>query len=356
MSQRKALSAININDWLIQHRWIWHAGLWLLYALSRLLPYYLTVVYYERRVLYFMLVSEVFFAALVYLTIFGYKQLCYRGYYQVYLGLGLLAWALYVVGLAHAMRYFMGDMQHLKDTSWQSIWIGNSTKYFFAFVFLSMAKYLKDNFIRQYYENQQKQLQLASELANLKAQIGPHFLFNTMNNFYGLAVERSEKLPALMVRLSGLLRYSLYETNSPTVNLCDEIRYLSDYVALEKIRLEDDLDFSFETEIPTDTTVQIAPLLLVVFVENAFKHAKNVPDGRLKIHISARLTSDHTFYFVVSNNCRSVPSDAIGGLGLDNVRKRLQVLYPQERHTLLVQQTNTDFWVQLTIQLSTSQP
>ncbi len=331
---------------------MWHLGFWLLYALSRALPYYLTVAFYPARLFWFMLLfMDLTFVFLTYTTVWLYRRLCGAGFYKRYLAFGLLLWAGYTVFQGFGMIYFIGDMEHMKGSTWNSVALNNSTKYFFGFLLLTMAVYFKDNFIRQYNENQQRQLQLATELDNLKAQISPHFLFNTMNNFYGLAVSHSEKLPELMVRLSDLLRYSLYETQHATVQLAQEVQYLQDYIELEKIRLEDDLDLHFDTDITDASEPRIAPLLLVVFVENAFKHAKKVHNAPIKIRIHLQCHANGYFRFEVHNNClpdqRSSESDS--GIGLANVRKRLNALYPNEAHNLLITEENAVFSVVLEI-------
>jgi two-component system, LytTR family, sensor histidine kinase LytS len=170
-----------------------------------------------------MLMQEVCFVVLAYTTFALYRLWIPKGHYVRYFLAGLAIWTIYLVFFAKSILYMVGDMPHLVGATWDAIFVNSATRYFFTFVLLTMAKYFKDNFSQQYFESQQKQLQMASELENLKAQVSPHFLFNTMNNFYGLAVERSEKLPELMVRLSDLLRYSLYETQHATVRLSAEI-------------------------------------------------------------------------------------------------------------------------------------
>lgn len=344
----------NLSDLLVRRRWPWHLVFWLMYALSRVLPYYLTVVYYDVRLLRFMLWMELTFVGLVYFTIWLYRYFCAKRRYKTYLLVGLLVWASYVAFFAHSILYFVGDLPDFSNATWDGIFINSSTKYFFTFILLTMAKYLKDNFIQQYYESQQKQLQIASELENLKAQIAPHFLFNTMNNFYGLAVERSEKLPRLMVRLSDLLRYSLYETRQATVPLFHDVSYLRDYIELEKIRLEDSLEFEFESNITDTCQTEIAPLLLVVFVENAFKHAKKVQNDIIRISVRIHLADNGTLTFTVRNNRLAGEEDWESnkkGIGLENVKKRLEVLYPNGLHQLSIEATEGYFQVNLSIKL-----
>lgn len=343
----------SINDLLIQHRWPWHLCFWVLYVVSRAYPYYITVMYYERNYLEYMLATEVSLVALVYTTLWLYNSFAKRIFFPI----SLLLWIAYVVYVVSFHKYYLRALPEVAELEWWNSFLNSITKYLITFALLILAKAFKDNYIQQYFEAQQKQLQVQSELQNLKAQIAPHFLFNTMNNFYGLAVDRSDKLPELMVRLSDLLRYSLYETKSPWVSLVREIAHLQDYASLERIRLEDSLDFQFNSSVPEVSEAKIAPLLLIVFIENAFKHAKNVQNEPVRIKISIAVFEDDMLLFETTNNCLKSDSSTaspINGIGLENVRKRLQVLYPGDLHELLVQRTNDVFRVKLRINLQTN--
>lgn len=339
---------------LVSNRWMWHVFFWILYALSRTAPYYLTVMYYDVRILHFMLWQELIFVGLVYATIWFYRRSFAVGKVTLYLSVSLTAWLLYLFFYSKSIFYAVGDLPDFKNGMWTGIFVSNITKYVFTFALVTMAKYFKDNFIQQYCEGQQKQLQLTSELENLKAQIAPHFLFNTMNNFYGLAVTRSEKLPALMVRRSELLRYALYETKNPTVSLSQDVSSLKSYIELEKIRLEDNLEFELQSNVPENCPFEIAPLLLVVFVENAFKHAKKVQHQPMRIVINMHISDDGIFFFQSENNCLPNAADSPGttnGIGLENVKKRLEVLYPNDLHELNIEKTDNEFKVRLKINL-----
>lgn len=350
----KNTKAIDLSALLVRNRWMWHLCFWILYALSRAVPYYLTVMYYDRRLLYFMFWQELVFVGLVYATIWFYRHSFAVGKVTFYLSVSLTGWLLYLLFFSKSIIYVVGDLPEFKDSSWTNLFFNNITKYVFTFALVTMAKYFKDNFIQQYRESQQKQLQLTSELENLKAQIAPHFLFNTMNNFYGLAVARSEKLPVLMVRLSELLRYALYETKKPTVLLSQDVASLKGYIELEKIRLEDNLEFVLQSNVSEDCRFEIAPLLLVVFVENAFKHAKKVQNQAMRIAIDMHISDNGMFVFQAENNYLPNAADSPGmvnGIGLENVKKRLEVLYPNDLHQLTIEKTASEFKVRLKINL-----
>ncbi len=340
---------------MIKNRWLWHLGFWLLYAASRAVAYYITILYYDKIYLEFMLITEGAFVVLVYATIWLYKRFFTQKKYSLYFTISLMVWVVYILLIIRFQHFYLGGLPEFTNSNWWNIFLNALTKYFITFMSLTMAKYFKDNFVTQYYENQRKQLQIQTELQNLKAQISPHFLFNTMNNFYGLAVDQSQKLPGLMVRLSELLRYSLYETNHATVPILSEIEYLKNYIELEKIRLEDTLEFDFSSKIESNDALEIAPLVFIVFVENAFKHAKNVEDDVVKIKINLLISTNNILHFYVKNNCLTNEKGIDynkSGIGLENVRRRLEVLYPNGLHELHVEKTANYFQVKLKIDLN----
>ena len=174
----------------------------------------------------------------------------------------------------------------------------------------------------------------ANELALLQSQVSPHFLFNTLNNMYSLSINRPAQMPDLLLKLSGLLRYSVYEASLPLVTLKEELDYIRNYIALESIRVSDRLLLVLNIEI-TPAAVKIAPMILIVFVENAFKHARNTLEQHIDICIDARVEND-LIYFNVINSCteeeerHNVESPRSSGFGIENVIKRLDLLYPGE--------------------------
>lgn len=339
----------HLTTFFVMHRWPWHLVFWILHLAGRTYSYYLTVLYYPKKLLILMLSYEVLFIGLVYLTLWLYKRFSKLKF----LLLGILIWSCHVALFSACLIYFMSWHPEFNDLTWIEGFLSNIKIYMITFILLIFAKYFKDSVIRQWNEEQQKKMQLQSELRNLKAQVSPHFLFNTMNNFYGLAVEKSAHLPDLMIRLSDLLRYSLYETKSPTVPLTNEISYLKNYIELEKIRLEDDLMFEFNTTLIDNQNLNIAPLLLIVLVENAFKHGKKMLKDPIEIKIDLTVDQDARMLFLVKNNCpRS--SDEIGnerGIGLENLQRRLEVLYPGTQHELIVKHKDEQFLVSLEINL-----
>ena len=191
----------------------------------------------------------------------------------------------------------------------------------------------------------QTQLQLKEqELKFLKMQIHPHFLFNSLNTIYGYALKKGDDAPEMILKLSSLLDYILYQVEKPTVLLKDEMDHLEDYVSLEKMRFHDTLDVSIHKSI-SDSTIQIAPMLLIPFVENSFKHG-TIINGKLNVNIYIEIKKDVLHFEVVNSSIKD--KESIDGIGLENIKKRLEMLYPNT-HTLEIQQQPKEFKVLLNI-------
>jgi LytS/YehU family sensor histidine kinase len=154
-----------------------------------------------------------------------------------------------------------------------------------------------------------------------------------------------------MLRLSDLLRHSLYETQKPLIALNDEINVLKSYIKLESLRLENDLKLKLDDSVPEDATAQIAPLILIVFVENAFKHAKLVQSSAVDIYIKTALEKEW-FNFTIKNNYNVEKETSTNGIGLTNVKRRLEVLYPNQQHQLAITQDKVFYTVNLRLKLA----
>ena len=166
------------------------------------------------------------------------------------------------------------------------------------------------------------------ELQYLKMQIHPHFLFNTLNTIYGLSLAKNQKTPEMILQLSDLLDYILYQTRKPLVKLKEEIAHIRNYIDLEKKRFQDALEIKFDCEeIPSN--IELAPMLLLPFVENSFKHGKG-SDGKLQISISVKLAEEE-LEFKISNSVENFSGATMGeGIGLQNIKRRLDILYPND--------------------------
>jgi hypothetical protein len=190
---------------------------------------------------------------------------------------------------------------------------------------------------------------LEAELKLLRSQINPHFLFNALNNIYSLALLRPAQAPDALLRLSDMMRYLLYECNAPRVPLRRELEYLRSYVALQQLRDSRGLDVALHLEADRDT-YELVPMVLIPFVENAFKHsAIEAGSGFVRIRLAAQ---EGQLRFEVENSkpAEAQPRDPGSGIGLRNVEKLLALSYPG-RHRLQIGETGHIFSVDLSLDL-----
>ncbi|WBO84874.1 sensor histidine kinase [Hymenobacter yonginensis] len=181
-----------------------------------------------------------------------------------------------------------------------------------------------------------EQEKLLTELSWLKAQINPHFFFNTLNNIYSLTLLDGSQAREAIHRLSRMMRYVLYENQNATTTLSQEVQFVRDYLDLMQLRLTDNVTVEFTLPQPLHE-VAIAPMLLLTFIENAFKHGVST-EAPSRIRIALRQPTAHTLEVLVENSVfvdRPVALDENSGIGLTNTRRRLALLYP-DRHTLTI--------------------
>ena len=257
--------------------------------------------------------------------------------------LGFLLFLLNVSVFTCVGVYFLSDA--LDDFKWRMVY--NMIGILMLVLFVSSAlKIASDSFVRRQQEKD-------AELKLLKAQLNPHFLFNTLNNLYGLSVVKSDKLPSLMLKLSDLLRYSLYDTKDKFVPLEKEITYLENYMSLENIRLEDKTNIKF-TKSGDILSKTIAPMLLIVFVENAFKHLSSPNEAKSSVTVDVSINNDSltlTCINSIDKDLKEVPMEkGKSGIGLRNAKKRLALLYP-EKHRLTIHENDTSYHVNLILDL-----
>lgn len=191
-----------------------------------------------------------------------------------------------------------------------------------------------------------------SELQFLKSQINPHFLFNNLNNIYAHAIENSPQTPTIILELSSVLRYMLYECKAKYVSLTKEIEQLSNFINLNNLQIEGRGGVTF-THQGLTRDYRIAPLILMVFVENAFKHSSSSQTEDINIAIDMQLTADDDLIFICTNSylVETNTQDINSGIGLENVQKRLQLLYPGA-HELTISKTENEYQVYLKMNLS----
>jgi two-component system, LytTR family, sensor kinase len=200
-------------------------------------------------------------------------------------------------------------------------------------------------------QKENEALQLGMELKFLRSQVSPHFLFNILTNLVSLARKKSDKLEPSLLMLSGLMRYMLYDAGK-RISLQQEVEYLESYVALQKLRFGRDINIVFQIELAQEEkSYSIEPMLLIPFVENAFKHGTGYADQPfINIHLTAR---EGMLCFQVKNKFSYVTDavkDETSGIGLNNVQSRLKLLYPGS-HNLQIHTDDDEFNINLTLKL-----
>ncbi|MCB0629285.1 MAG: histidine kinase [Lewinella sp.] len=276
------------------------------------------------------------------------RFLLQRSYFRFF----LFSFLVIIIFAAVQSRLMYGMYAEHMEEEWSWTWIISNAVLTLYILALALAlKLLRFWYHREKYIQELSNARMEAELKFLKAQVHPHFLFNTLNNLYTLTLKKSDHAPEVVEKLSDLLRYMSYDANHQTVLLSNEIEYLRNYISLEKIRYGDKLEIAFTVSGSTKG-LQIAPLILIPFVENSFKHGVS---GRLTAcWITIHLTvEEKKLTFKVENSLPSNQEDVMGykeGIGLKNVQRRLDLIYP-DRHELKVSQSQESHLVILKMDL-----
>ena len=266
-----------------------------------------------------------------------------------YLPIVLIVFALNVLGYSHTDNYF-----HANSHDFWINFVSQSLTYIaFGFVFFTIF-IIKKSYKKQVEIHQLTQEKQQAEIRALKAQVNPHFLFNTLNTIYANALKKDDKTPELILKLSDGFRYMLHEGQKEFVTIEQEIQHLKDYVHLQEERLAKKVKVNFATSID-DQTQLIAPLLCIGFVENAFKYTSILKGEQHEITIKIEL-KNKTFMLSCSNPFDTKAVDKIdvdwkeSGVGIKNTKERLALLYPK-KHTLVINEEDGVFKLRLEIRL-----
>jgi two-component system LytT family sensor kinase len=217
----------------------------------------------------------------------------------------------------------------------------------FFIVISSLLKFATDWFANESIQRSLESEKKDMELQFLKSQLNPHFLFNSLNNIYSLAYQKSDKTADAILKLSEIMRYMIYESNDSWVALSKEVEYVQSYIELQKLRFKDGaaVELTLNGEIDAQ---HIVPLILISFVENAFKHGvANDPEDPIRINIIA---NQKILHFSITNKKNKTNKDAMGGVGLNNVERRLQLLYP-DRYKLNIVNSATHYTSELMLDI-----
>ena len=270
--------------------------------------------------------------------------ICYLWVYPKFLKknktLQLISGIIFTIAIFIGLRYLIEEVLYLKlfgfhnyaegTTAWH--YISDNIYWSLAYIVLPAAVYgIEQSFKSEQVNRKLKEEVVKAELSFLKSQINPHFLYNTLNYVYSLAIPVSDQLANAVLRLSDLMRYTLNDSPDGKVSLNKEVEYLESYVALFKMRFEPKFYVNFITEGISDQ--KIASLILIPFVENAFKHGV-VNDETQPVRIKLKVQNKR-LSFEVSNKISHAQKDHSSGVGMVNIHRRLDLIYP-EKHELLI--------------------
>jgi two-component system LytT family sensor kinase len=215
----------------------------------------------------------------------------------------------------------------------------------------TLLKFMRDSITLQDVELRMKEVErqkIEAELRALKAQVNPHFFFNTLNSLYSLSLDKSDKAPELILKLSELMRYVIYETKVDAVSIEKQLEFINSYVYLERIRTGEGLQIDLEIK-GSHVENKVAPLIFIAFLENAFKHGSKSGSSTPYIKILFNLESENRIIFSIENSKDPVTHDRkAGGIGLANVKQRLELLYPG-KFTLNITDSDTSYRVELNL-------
>lgn len=298
----------------------------------------------------YVLIKTIILMILVYLNLLVLYPLFYLSRKYWLFGIAIIAIIVVAGYLNTKLEFFVRELRGFENKP--------PLQMFYLKQFSMAARYVLIAFLLQitvdFYEQKEKLKRIElektiAELNFLKAQVNPHFLFNTLNSLYALIIEKSDKSAECVLKLADILKYILAEGTHEKVALKKELLLIENYIELEKLR-KPDAEVSFAADVQQNNYL-ITPLLLLPFVENAFKHGLNAVSKKGFIHLHVK-AADNLLQFVIENNLPTQKSTLIHshGVGVENVRKRLDLLYPNN-YKLMINKKETSFVVHLQLQL-----
>ncbi len=330
-----------------------HVGFWLLFLLI------MTAIESSSHSILFAISNEVinvfFYAVLVYFNLFYLipNYLTQKKFltYAILLILSAVIFTPLKVIVFYFKFSYSQDLQNQLQEDMNWFFLVN----FFIAGTSTIIKIITDwgKQLREQHELQTQTMQ--SELRFLKSQINPHFLFNTLNNLYALTLKKDDKAPEIVIKLSEMMRYMLYECNEKRVLLSKEINYIKNYLDLEKLRQGKNVSIDF-THTGDPGIKEIAPLMFIPFLENSFKHGLSHQISQGFVNIKLEVNEKEVDFFIENSKPEKLPSPIIkgkksGGIGLVNVQRRLNLLYP-DQYELKIHDYPKTYAVNLKIQLN----
>ncbi len=352
------MDAVANKDWLSKlirfftKRAVYHSLFWLLLLVS------LMLIEDTGGGFLFTLSNEIvnvcFYATIVYFNLlYLIPNYLTRNRLLTYAGLLILA-TIIITPLKIIVFYF----KFSGYPELQAQLVRNQTIYFVATFVIASASTIGriiTDWVRTTQEKQELETRtMQTELRFLKSQINPHFLFNTLNSLYALTLKKSDKAPEIVIKLSEMMRYMLYECNEKRVLLSNEVHYIQNYLDLERLRHGSKVDISFEAT-GHISDQQIAPLMFIPFIENSFKHGLTNQLERGFVNIRLHVEKQDIDFFIENNKPNALPHQdhhrRSGGIGLVNVRRRLDILYPRQ-YSLEIYDNPKTYAVQLKMHLN----
>ena len=332
-----------------------HLSFWLVYLSFNL--YQVSVFQRDRgydweKLLMSLAIQLVFTMVIAYLNYFyTWPRFLQRKNVWHYLLEFSVPFTLLITLRVYLQRYLMDGYTHKIKFFYSDVFIVQVVSItLFIVLFVGMLRFAVDWFEFEARKKEVENEKLTAELNFLKAQINPHFLFNTLNNLYYLAYTQSPNTTEVIAKLSQMMRYMIYDSNHALVPLAKEIEYMQNYISLEKLRLNDQIPIRFDINGNVDD-IRIAPLILITFLENAFKHGVTNNNPNARVNLSIRLTGKECLYTVENSKAPATKGhEGKSGIGLQNVKRRLELSYP-EKYTLSVEDKPDAYIVQLNLTL-----
>ncbi len=332
----------------LEHSSVWSYRKWIAHALFWVFLLAILIVsdFQEAgwpRILYNKFTDVAFYALLIYVNLlYLIPNYLTKKKFWIYVGLLLLA-----VVILTPIKIAIQVMLFSDAPSFQIYFIKNQSYYFLSMFLIggssTLYSIISDWFIHQSEKMELETQTMQSELNFLRSQVNPHFLFNTLNNLYALTLKKSDDAPQIVLKLSEMMRYMLYECNERKVPLSKEIAYLKNYLDLERLRQHDmiNINFNIRGEIRDQ---KIAPLLFIPFLENSFKHGLNNQLHHGYVDIDINVEEERLQFHIVNSKAPSQPKQnhrRSGGIGLVNVQRRLNLIYPDQYQLKIQNQPNT---------------
>lgn len=346
------MTATDSPTTLLPKPWVYHSLFWLAYYIFAALIS-LTIHHIRDPRFYWQLLTLVPpDMALVYFHLFLLRRFLLKGrnipLYIFFIVIGMSANALVNISL-HRLYGRLGSVYFAGSGVYSSQnFAGHILNSIYLLGLATAAKFAKDWMLQKQQLREIEKTQIATELAFLRSQIQPHFFFNTLNNLYSLTLQKSDLAPEVVLKLSSLMSYMLYESGAPLVPLQKEIGNLENYIGLEQLRFGNRLSLSFEKKGSMEA-VHIPPLLLLAFVENSFKHGISQIAGEGHIHLLLQVQPDELLFHIENPIGQDRPGEP-QGIGLKNTIRRLDLLYGPRYQLDLYKEENT-FRVTLKIPL-----